>query len=228
MVSSRAERMSTRTLVGLVAAIAVTDVVANALLPDGARLPAKLVIAGAYLAWARRSAGLSWRELGLGRPELGSGLRWGAAAVAVVAGVVVVLTVTTESQFEGSSVAQDSTAVRVLEPLVFIPLGTVLFEEVIFRGVLLAALLRRTDRGYAILTSAVVFGLWHLPPALTDASGDGLIGGSGIVAGTIAFTTLAGALFSWLRLRSSSLLAPALAHVASNSFAYVAAVIALQ
>jgi membrane protease YdiL (CAAX protease family) len=228
MVSPRAERIATPTIVGLIATIAITDVVANQLLADGAKLPAKLAIAAAYLAWARRAAGLSWRELGLGRADVASGVRWGLAAVAVVAGVVVLLWVVSRSQFEQSGVAHDSTAERFLEPLVLIPLGTVLFEEVIFRGVLLGALLRWTDRGWAIGASAVVFGLWHLPPALHDASGDGFWGGLGVVGGTIAFTTIAGGLFAWLRLRSDSLLAPVLAHIASNSLAYVAAVVAVQ
>jgi membrane protease YdiL (CAAX protease family) len=94
--------------------------------------------------------------------------------------------------------------------------------------VLLGVLLRWSTPRTAIVVSAVVFGLWHLPPALRDASGDGFAGGIGVVVGTIAFTTIAGLLFAWLRLRSGSLIAPAFAHIASNSFAYVAAVIALQ
>jgi membrane protease YdiL (CAAX protease family) len=228
MVSSRAEPITTPTVVGLVATIAITDVAANVVLPDAAKLPAKLVIAAAYLAWARRAARLSWTELGLGRSEIGSGLRWGTAALAIVAGVIVFLAAVSQSQFENSSVAHDSTAVRFLEPLVLIPLQTVLFEEVIFRGVLLGVLLRWTKQGYAIGASAIVFGLWHLPPALHDASGNGFVGGLGVVVGTITFTTFAGLIFAWLRLRSGSLVAPAMAHVASNSIAYIAAVVALQ
>ena len=226
--SSRIERNSTRAVIGLIAAIAITDIVANVVLPEAAKLPAKLAITVAYVAWARRSAGLSWTELGLARNQLGSGLRWGALAAAVVAGVVLVLVAASQSQFEHSSVAHDSTTARFLEPLVFIPLGTVLFEELIFRGVLLAVLSRWSNRPTAIVASAIAFGLWHLPPALGDASGDGLVGGLGVVLGTVAFTTLAGVIFAWLRLRSGSLLAPALAHIASNSLAYAAAVIALQ
>jgi hypothetical protein len=111
MVSSRADRIATPTVAGLIAAIAFTDVVANVLLPDGTRLPVKLAIAAAYLVWARRAARLSWTELGLGRSEIGSGLRWGLAAVAVVAGVIVLLAAVSRSWFEDSSVAHDSTAV---------------------------------------------------------------------------------------------------------------------
>jgi len=228
MVSSRAERVATPTIVGLIATIAVTDVVANVVVPEDAKLPVKLVIAVVYLAWARGRAGLSWAELGLGRDDVASGLRWGVLAAAVVGAVIILLVVVSQSQFEQSSVAHDSTTARFLEPLVFIPLGTVVFEEVIFRGVLLGVLLRWSTRRSAIVVSAVVFGLWHLPPALRDARGDGFAGGLGVVIGTVAFTSLAGVLFAWLRLRSGSLIAPVGAHIASNSFAYAAAVLALQ
>ena len=71
---------------------------------------------------------------------------------------------------------------------------------------------------------ALLFGLWHLPPALRDASDKGAAGAVGVVVGTIAVTTVAGAAFAWLRLRSGSLVAPMMAHLATNSFAYAAAV----
>jgi membrane protease YdiL (CAAX protease family) len=119
----------------------------------------------------------------------------------------------------------DSAARQVLVPLLVIPLGTVLFEETIFRGVLLAVLLARYPRRTAILGSAAAFGLWHLVPAVSAADGASTIAAIGTVAGTIAVTTVAGVLFAWLRMRSGSLLAPILAHVATNSFAYVGAVV---
>jgi membrane protease YdiL (CAAX protease family) len=69
---------------------------------------------------------------------------------------------------------------------------------------------------------AVLFGLWHLQPVIASTRG-----GAGKVAGeatgTFAFTTVAGVAFGWLRLRSSSLLAPALLHVGTNSAALVTA-----
>lgn len=230
MVSSRAGHISTRTLTALIASIAVVDIVANVVTPDTAKLPLKVGIVVAYLIWARRSAGLTWQELGLGKSELAAGVRWGLLAAAIVGAVILLLVATSSgrSHFEDSGVADDSTAMRVLEPLVIIPIGTVLFEEVIFRGVLLGALLRTTTRRIAIIASAVIFGLWHLPPALGDASGHSFAGAIGIVVGTIAATTAAGVAFAWLRVRSGSLLAPALAHVASNSFAYVASVATLN
>jgi len=149
--------------------------------------------------------------------------------LAVGAAIAVAVAIpATRSYFESGEVRSDSTVARVLEPFVVIPLATVVFEEVIFRGVLLALLLRFTTRVRAILYGVIAFGLWHIPPALSDAKGKGSIEAVGIVLGTIAFTTAAGVVFSWLRLRSGSLLAPIMAHIASNSFACVGALFALR
>jgi membrane protease YdiL (CAAX protease family) len=223
-------RISSRTIAGLIVAIALTDYVANTLVPQSVQVPVKLLIVVAFVVWARRGAALSWDDLGLARERLAPGLRLGGLAVLVVVFLVAVLLAipATRSFFESGDVAGDSTAARWLLPLVVIPLGTALFEEVIFRGVLLGALLRVTTPVVAAVVSAVVFGFWHLPSALHDARGESFAETVGVVVGTIAFTTAAGLLFAWLRLRSRSLLAPLLAHTAANSVAYVAAVVAVD
>lgn len=223
----RVHRISKGTVVGLVVAIAVTDIVANALTAEPARVPVKVGILCCFIVWARRFAGLSWTELGLGRAEVGAGLRLGGWIALVIAAATVLLVgiPVTRSFFEDSGVAVDSMTRRVLMPLVIIPVGTALFEEIIFRGVLLGVLLRVSKRRAAILASSVLFGLWHLLPALHDASGEGAVEALGIVVGTIAVTTCAGLLFAHLRLRSRSLAAPVLAHAAINGFAYIGAVV---
>ena len=69
-------RISTATIVGLVVVIAGIDVFANILVPEPARVPVKLGILCALVAWARRSAGLSWDELGLDRARLPRDFGW--------------------------------------------------------------------------------------------------------------------------------------------------------
>jgi membrane protease YdiL (CAAX protease family) len=219
------------TIVALVLAIAAIDVAIRAIDAELIENTFRVVAVVALLFWARRFARLSWTDLGCARADVGAGLRLGALVALAIGVVMAVLVLVPESSsyFEDSAVAHDSTGQRVLEPLVYIPIGTVLFEELIFRGVLLGVLLRGVaSHGVAILASAVIFGLWHLPNALGDASGHGLVGGAGIVTGTIAATTVAGVLFAYLRVRSGSLVAPVLAHVATNSFAYIGAVIAIE
>jgi uncharacterized protein len=222
--------VTNRTLVGLLIAIAASDIITTRLEPPHSDAVLKIAIVVGFLTWARRFAGLSWEELGLARANVGAGLRLGAAAALIIAAGIAVLVAVpaTRSYFQAHNVAVDSGAQRVLEPLVFIPLGTVVYEEIIFRGVLLGAMLRSGSRLRAVVVTSVAFGFWHLPPALTDARGHSAFGALGVVAGTIAITTVAGVLFAWLRLRSRSVVAPMLGHVATNSFAYVGAVVALH
>ena len=99
-----------------------------------------------FLGWARRFVGLSWDELGLARANLGAGLRLGAAAALVVAAASSSCWSRCRPRvayFDNNDVGGGRRRPSaVLEPLVFIPLGTVVFEETIFRGVLLGVLLR--------------------------------------------------------------------------------------
>ena len=99
--------------------------------------------------------------------------------------------------------------------LVVIPLATVVMEELAFRGVLLGLLRRIVDDRRALLAAAALFGLWHIPGTLDD--------GPGAVIGTVLATAVAGIVFGWLRLGSDSLVAPVLAHVATNSVTFVLA-----
>ena len=147
----------------------------------------------------------------------------GAAVIALL-----VVVPSTRTSFESSNIANASTTRQVLMVLVIIPVGTAVFEETIFRGVLLGVLLRAGTRRTAVVVSSVLFGFWHLVPALSDANSQSGAATVGVVVGTIAVTTIAGVLFAWLRLRSGSLVAPTLAHIATNSLTYLAVLFVLN
>jgi membrane protease YdiL (CAAX protease family) len=226
----RAGAVRARTLAGLLCAIAVVDLVANAWTPEVAQLPVKLALVAGFVLWARRRIGLSWVDLGLDPASVRRGIRYGAGAALVIGAVIVraLATPVAQSLFESSSVTGASNVEQLLTPLLIIPVGTVLFEEIIFRSVLLGALLRESSRRAAVITSAVAFGLWHILPAVHSASGASAAHALGVVVGTVAITTVAGIGFAWLRLRSGSLVAPVLAHIATNSLAFAAAVFVLH
>jgi membrane protease YdiL (CAAX protease family) len=185
-------------------------------LPLGLVVAAVVVVLGLW-------AGLGVSGLGLAPGRLGSGLRWGAAAAGAVAVVLVagVLLPETHGSFDVAR-AHVSFGDLAQQLLVVIPLGTVLVEELAFRGTLLGLLLDLLPRWWAVASCSVLFGLWHLRGIVATTSG-----GASHVAlaglGTVAATAAAGVVFCWLRLRSQSLLAPSLAHLATNTLPLVTA-----
>ena len=186
----------------------------------------------ALLLWLARLAGLSWAELGLGAGTWRRGLRWAGAEIGVVAVVLAA----------GAALPLTRAAFRdsryhlawpeaLLTAFVLIPVGTVLLEEVAFRGVLWALLRRLRGTVTATAVSSVLFGVWHVLPSLGLAASNEAIGGavgtgrSGedvAVLGTVLFTTAAGVVFCELRRRSGSLLAPAGLHWAVNGLSVLA------
>ena len=104
--------------------------------------------------------------------------------------------------------------------MVRIPVGTVLWEETAFRGVLLAALRRVMPRGTAVAVASGVFGIWHIRPTIGALRANKLAAGPGktvaAVTAGVAATAAGGVLLSWLRIRSGSLAAPVLLHLAAN------------
>lgn len=196
---------------------------------------------GLYLLWAwggaavllviARRDGETWTDLGLGRVPRKAW--WGAlgviAAVLLVYLVAAVLPATREA-FGDDRVADLSTADLLLRALVRVPLGTVLLEEIAFRGVLLAMLWRRLGVVRGIVISSLVFGLWHILPswgittandALGAAVGSGSSGQLLGVVFAVVFTTIAGVVFCELRRRFDHLIVPMALHWATNGLGYL-------
>jgi CAAX protease family protein len=191
-----------------------------------ARLPANVGAAVALAGFARLS-GASSSELGLSRANVRRGTRIGlvaAAPLAAAASAAAVANPRTRRLVADERITRTSAGEAVFETLVRIPLETALAEEVIFRGVLLALGSRNRSRRWAIVTSSVVFGLWHVVPALgvpeRGANDRPDARATASLAAVVATTAMAGAGFAWLRLRAGSVLAPSLAHAALNMVAF--------
>ena len=116
------------------------------------------------------------------------------------------------------------------QALVRIPVGTVLWEEVAFRGVLQATLRRVMSEPATIAVTSGVFGLWHIRPTAGALRANDLASGrlqeATRVAAGVAVTAAGGAAFSWLRARSGRLAAPVALHIAINCGGLVAAWVA--
>jgi membrane protease YdiL (CAAX protease family) len=222
-----AEPIAAWWLAGVVAAGGAYLVVASQI--DGPLQVAASVALVAGAMCVARFAGLSAEDVGLGRDRVVAGVRWGAVvgAAAALAIAAAALVPGLRSFFEDDRYMGATGAEVLFETLVRIPLGTALFEELLFRGVVLGLLLRQVRPTVAVGVSSVLFGLWHVAAALgfADANAavpDGGAGSAATVLVTVAVTGGAGAVLAWLRIRSGSVLAPAIVHAAVNSSAVLA------
>jgi membrane protease YdiL (CAAX protease family) len=189
---------------------------------------ANLGATGTALAGAAAS-GLTADDLGLGRERLGAGLRWAAVpSAALVAGWIIVAAVPASRPALADQRITSLTWPQVAyQVAVRIPVGTVLWEEVAFRGVLQAFLRRVLPAPAAFAVTGTVFGIWHVRPTVEALRINQLTtsrrAAAGSVAATVAGTAAAGLLLSWLRERSGSLAAPLLLHLSANCGAALAA-----
>jgi uncharacterized protein len=194
---------------------------------SAAYVPLNLAAAAIVVGIARRR-GLSSSDLGLRRDRVGAGLRWGAAVAAVVAVVLAVamLVPSLDPLLDDARVRCLSPAAVAYHALVRIPFGTVLLEEVAFRGALFGALARGSSRMRAAAASSAVFGLWHIRPTLglldaNDVAADTAALAGALVAAIVA-TAAGGMFFCALRTMSDSTVAPIVAHTAMNSLGLLA------
>ena len=170
-------------------------------------------------------SGLDLARLGLARTTWPTGLRWGGAcAVASLAGYAVALTIPAARAVVAGSADRGTHPLPA--SLGLIAVATVIPEEFAFRGVLWALLHRQSGQLVATAISSLLFGIWHVLPALSGGPaneaidavvGDGPARVAARVGGTVLFTVVAGVLFGELRARSGSLLAPMVAHWAVNA-----------
>ncbi len=207
-----------------VAFAAALDVAAHRLDNWAARFGAAVVMLG-----IARAGGVSWAGLGLGRRELGGGVRTGVvtggcAAAVVFAGMALPVT---RGFFADERAAQTGGLAAELARITCVAVPP---EELTYRSALLGLQLGDGSQVSAVAWSSVLFGLSHVQPTLSTMSQTALgpylahrpLRQVAFVAGNVTATSAAGAVFAWLRLRSGSVLAPLLAHAALNGSALMA------
>jgi membrane protease YdiL (CAAX protease family) len=194
---------------------------ASALLGGTARLPGgsvEFVVAGAALvaisiAFAR-AIGLDAAGLSLGRVPFARGAAVGAGlglvgATLAVCALRLIAPAIAGQQVEYAPLSQVTEVELARHVAVLLPLGTVIPEELAFRGVLLGGLLRRMRQRDALIVSGAAFALWHLGVAIATVD-DTTLGspspwfGLAIVV-ALGVVLLGGSALAWIRLRTRSL-----------------------
>ena len=184
------------------------------LYPRAVLLPALAVAAALFVAK------LAPADLGLARERLTRGAATGLAlAVAAALPVALVLAVCAAAgidAFAFDNVNGVSGAGALYWALLLYPLHTVVFEEVLFRGVLQGLAVRAFRAGPGIALTAAAFALWHVVLDY-QVLGEATVSGQPALFVLFQLVVLAaifagGLLLGWLRERTGSLLAPVAFH----------------
>ena len=227
VVGSRSESRRLLILATFLAAYGnVASLILDALPPTGgfAGIAVGVLLIGLMAIWARQVACLGPGEIGLTR--VGAVRSGGIGLLAALAMVAPALLILNFPPILGSPVTYAPMASLTLEDhlrraFLFMPLHTVLPEELAFRGVLLASLQRRYAAARAVTLAAVPFAVWHgvvlsRTLELTNLHADPLLLGLGWVGG-FAAVFIGGVLFGILRVATGHLVGSILAHWGFNT-----------
>jgi membrane protease YdiL (CAAX protease family) len=174
-----------------------------------------------------RRAGLDLRSLGVGRKGM-----WRGGALGLVAGIGIAVAGATALQIAplitGRPVVYDpllgvSAAALAMHIFLFLPLATVLPEEIAFRGTLLGLL--RDSGKRAIVLSAAAFALWHGAVAVATVEQTTLVGTPLVIPailGALAVVFAGGVVLAWLRISTGTLASTVAAHWSFNATLLVA------
>ena len=218
----------------IVTALVVANVGMNRWVTGWAYVPWAMAWSVVLVAVARRD-GRTWADLGLDRADVRRGLAWGGvlAAIVLVTYLAAMALPATRDLFRDDRVQGWSLPRTAYAAFVRVPLGTVLIEEIAFRAVLPAVLMARGSRRTAVAASALLFGLWHLLPAIgighvneTVSDTVGTLPAWISVVGAVITTTGVGVWFWWLRVRTGSVLTPMVLHWSTNGLGYLFAYVA--
>lgn len=194
-------------------------------LPEGLRehwgvYLGKLTLTAVLLLWVTGAERLTFYQLGLTRRNLFRSAAIGGALAALMSVPVVVYLVFPIGIAEGSidyqPIEDETVASFLLYALVRQPLGTAVFEEVAFRGILQAVAIRAFGIGRGVLATAMAFMLWHVVINYqtiqeTNVGDDRVLAGLAQV-GQFAGLLVGGLFLSVLRQRTGNLSGPIVFH----------------
>lgn len=213
----------------ILAVLVVANVMSNRVLPGAAYVPWNLAVAAVLVVLGRQLV----MPTAMGFTEWRRGLAWGLTILVLT--IVVLLVAVWMPAFNDlyhDKRVEDSLPAMIYQAFIRIPLGTAVLEETAFRAVLPAVFALRWGVLRGSIVASLCFGLWHVLPALhlntvnptaNSVFGNGSAGVTVAVVFAVVGTMLGGLFWCWIRYWSRSILSTMLAHVATNSVAYVIA-----
>jgi uncharacterized protein len=212
-------------IVAVVLLLALATTLANRVLPGWA-YPVCGTVTTTFLIMLARWSGLGPNTIGLDRQYVQRAAIVGLLGLGLVTlafGAALAVPALRAAFYDGRVGAPGFRELLWLA-LVRIPLGTVVLEEVAFRGVL-PALFGGGEhwRWSAVLGAATLFGLWHALPSLAlrqNAMVQATFGNLPLsVVSVLAMLAAAGAsiVLHWWKHTGRGLLTPALVHLGTNS-----------
>ncbi len=111
-------------------------------------------------------ANLKPSDIGLSKSNLKSGLKYGGFAMLAIAIAFLALFIIDKQAFKDPRYHHDL-GTAFFAVFILLPLKTVIFEELAFRGIGLALLIKvKNNKWFASLISSLAFGLWHVSSSL--------------------------------------------------------------
>lgn len=137
------------------------------------------------------------------------GLRWGRGTVMTTAMWCALPFAIIASQVQAGTRDPASLSLQILSH----SLQNGFMEEFLFRGVIQLAAFRFLPGPWAVVISAVGFGLWHMGLGFTMTGGSDPVLA---IAVTVLFQSVIGLILGHMAYRTGSLIAPSIAHVTFN------------
>jgi membrane protease YdiL (CAAX protease family) len=196
----------------------------NSVVEHGTRerflLWSNLAVMALLLLWALAAARMSLDELGLSPGRAPRSALVGLVLSVIVALPPVLFVLLAPVVNDGPVEAPEITERSGLGMAYFLafrqPVGTALFEEVAFRGVLYATWRRAGGDRLAVVVSSGFFAAWHTVITSRTVADSGVVDQPALVAlgvaVSLAFLFVGGLMFAYLRYRTGSIAAAVVAH----------------
>jgi len=173
--------------------------------------------------WARKKLNLHPRDIGFTRKNLAQSVLYGLGLVfLIIIAAFALRQLLPALGISKTFIRLDDVSRAKLwwRVLVRIPLGTGLFEEILFRGIFYGYLAKNYSSTQALFRSSLFFVFWHIMPTLKvilfnlQLTSPLPIVGLWIVG--LAGAYVAGLIFAWLRYRTGNIVGCLIAHILIN------------